>query len=199
MSCCTDRLRKRKSALRVRKMRRGRNDLGMKLHVGGFLHTSWADPPRNSRPVTSSCSAMPIYECDPWRMQYFTEVDCPPTSTFPPTTPTATTSIPGIAGFTTNCWSPDPRGSHAACTTRRRLRYPGLLQAGDQSQRHGRGQLRIAGRARLSGELQTGRFLDEADERRAHQHRLGGRPGRDGVVPAHAGNPGRRRVRSTIG
>jgi hypothetical protein len=21
---------------------------------------------------------MPIYECDPWRMQYFTEVDCPP-------------------------------------------------------------------------------------------------------------------------
>ena len=26
---------------------------------------------------------MPIYECDPWRRQYFTEIDCPPDAHIP--------------------------------------------------------------------------------------------------------------------
>src|SRR5208337_3565786 len=73
----------------------------------------------------------------------------------------------------------------------------GVLQTGDESQGYGRGQLRAAGRARLSAELQTRRFLDEAFERRAREQRLGDRAWHALLVPPHpwaSGNGGNVRL-----
>ena len=47
-----------------------------------------------------------------------------PTCTFPPTTPTDTSSIRGIGGSTTNCWSPNRRGCECGLHGTAPARYP---------------------------------------------------------------------------
>ena len=155
-----------------------------------FLRTMGGGHPDRDR------RTMPIVERDPWRMQYFEHVACPDEVFIPTEDSDAYAMFPQYRWIYNKLLVAESQGMDCGLHGMAPHRVPGVLQAGLQHARHGRGQPDLPHAARLPAEPEARAHVDGAAQGRARQHRRrGGRRRAQVVAPRHRQLDRRRHVR----